>query len=113
MFRTLSVLLAIAVLATPALADRTKGVVKWFNAQKGTGFLAAANGDEIFVSGKMLSGSCNGTLHEGQAVEFEIITVPGGNNTTNAQPKMLHASKRCAPGTGMNGGRHQRVGKSS
>jgi cold shock protein len=78
MFKMFSVLLTIAVLSTPALADRTTGVVKWFNADKGMGFLKAASGDEIFVAASAISGSCNGTLREGQAVEFEILVVKQG-----------------------------------
>jgi len=38
-FGTFSFLLAITLLSTSALADRTKSVVKWFNAEKGMGFL--------------------------------------------------------------------------
>jgi cold shock CspA family protein len=87
MFRTFLTLLTIAVFLTPALADRTKGVVKWYNADKRMGFLQSANGDEIFVGASAISASCNGTLHEGQSVEFEIITVPGGNNTTKRTAK--------------------------
>ena len=45
MFRTFFVFLTIAVLATPALAERTTGVVKWFNAEKGMGFLTTADGN--------------------------------------------------------------------
>ena len=75
MFRTFFVLLTIAVFSIPALADRTTGVVKWFNAAKGYGFLHAANGDDIFVPASALSASCNGTLKEGQSVEFEIAVV--------------------------------------
>jgi cold shock protein len=84
---TFSVLLTIAVLATPALAGRTTGVVKWYNAEKKMGFLQSASGDEIFVASSALSASCNGTLHDGQSVEFEIIAVPGGNNTTKRTAK--------------------------
>jgi len=74
-------LLTLGVLSTPALADRQKGVVKWFNAQKGYGFLTYGGGPdrgipEIFVPASALSGSCNGTLHEGQAVEFDIQVEP-------------------------------------
>jgi CspA family cold shock protein len=75
---TFSVLLTIAVFATPALAGRTTGVVKWYNAEKKMGFLTTSDGKEIFVYASAISGSCNGTLREGQAVEFEIIAVPGG-----------------------------------
>jgi len=78
MFRTFSVLLTIAVLSTPALAERTTGVVKWFNAEKGMGFLTTADGKEIFVHASAFSGSCNGTLREGQAVEFDIVVVKQG-----------------------------------
>ena len=82
MFRTFSVLLTIAVLATPALAERTKGTVKWFNAEKGMGFLAPADGGaEIFVHASAISASCNGTLREGQAVEFEIAVGAQGKRS--------------------------------
>jgi cold shock protein len=74
-FRTFFVLLTVAVLATPALAERTTGVVKWFNAEKGMGFLQTADGQDIFVHASAISGSCNGTLREGQAVEFDIEVV--------------------------------------
>jgi CspA family cold shock protein len=75
MFRTFSVLLTIAVLSTPALAERTTGVVKWFNAEKGMGFLITAGGADIFVAASAISASCNGHVAEGQAVEFDIIEV--------------------------------------
>jgi len=73
-FGTFSVLLTLTVLSAPALAgNRVQGVVKWFNAAKGYGFLTPADGTpEVFVHASALSGSCNGTLHEGQAVEFDI-----------------------------------------
>lgn len=74
-FGLFSVLFLIAVLSTPALADRTKGTVKWFNAEKGMGFLTTTDGQDIFVHASAISGSCNGTLKEGQAVEFEIAVV--------------------------------------
>jgi CspA family cold shock protein len=75
MFRTFSVLLTIAVLSTPALAERTTGIVKFFNAGRGYGYLTAAYGDDIFVVASAFSGSCNGKLEEGQSVEFDIVVV--------------------------------------
>jgi CspA family cold shock protein len=80
MFGMFFALLSIAVLSTPALADRKKGVVKWYNAQKGMGFLTIdEHTPEIFVPASALSKSCNGTLHEGQAVEFDLVNYNGGN----------------------------------
>ena len=78
-FRMCLVLLAIAAFVTPALADRTKGVVKSFNANEGMGILTADRGGDVYVSVGAISGSCNGTLHEGQAVEFEIVVVVDAN----------------------------------
>ena len=79
MFRAFFVLLTIASLSIPALADRTTGVVKWFNAEKKMGFLQTAGGEDIFVHASALSASCNGTLREGQSVEFEIAVVKQGS----------------------------------
>jgi len=90
MFKMFFVLLTIAVLSTPALADRTKGTVKWFNAEKGYDFIEMADGDSIFVHASAISGSCNGTLREGQAVEFDIDVVNKlqlGLQSENGQPK--------------------------
>jgi len=73
MIRATVLLLTFSVLSTPALADRKKGVVKWFDAQKGYGFLAPADGTpDVPVFKSAISGSCNGTLQEGQAVEFDV-----------------------------------------
>jgi len=81
MFGMFFALLSIAVLLTPALADRKKGVVKWYNAQKGMGFLTVGDHvtPDVFVDASALSGSCNGTLHDGQAVEFDLVNYNGGN----------------------------------
>ena len=80
MFGMFFALLSIAVLLTPALADRKKGVVKWYNAQKGMGFLTVGDHvtPDVFVDASALSGSCNGTLQDGQAVEFDIALSPDG-----------------------------------
>jgi CspA family cold shock protein len=74
--RTLFVLLTIAVLSTPALAGRNVGIVMEFNAKKGEGWLRTVDGEDVKVHASALSGSCNGKLREGQAVEFDIVVGP-------------------------------------
>lgn len=53
--------------------ERITGKVKWFNAQKGYGFLVCDNdGKEVFVHYSAISGDGYKTLKEGDKVEFEI-----------------------------------------
>ncbi|MBD3425883.1 MAG: cold-shock protein [Candidatus Omnitrophica bacterium] len=49
-----------------------KGTVKWFNNQKGYGFIAPESGDDVFVHHNEIQGEGYKSLEEGQAVEFEI-----------------------------------------
>ena len=50
-----------------------QGTVKWFNAEKGFGFIAPADGsDDVFVHYSEIQGSGFRTLVENQQVEFEI-----------------------------------------
>jgi cold shock protein len=49
-----------------------KGKVKWFNSQKGYGFIEMENGKDIFVHHSEIQDEGFRTLDEGQAVEFEI-----------------------------------------
>lgn len=51
---------------------RTTGTVKWFNAEKGFGFISRPDGDDIFVHYSEIQGSGYRTLEEGAKVEFEI-----------------------------------------
>lgn len=48
------------------------GKVKWFNAQKGYGFIEMENGKDIFVHHNAIVGSGFKSLDEGEFVEFEI-----------------------------------------
>ncbi|GAB2550700.1 cold-shock protein [Nocardia sp. NPDC059240] len=51
----------------------SQGSVKWFNGEKGFGFIAQDNGDpDVFVHFSAISGSGFKSLEEGQRVEFEI-----------------------------------------
>lgn len=49
-----------------------RGTVKWFNAQKGYGFISPESGKDVFVHHSEIQGDGYRTLEEGQAVEFEI-----------------------------------------
>ncbi len=49
-----------------------KGTVKWFNSEKGFGFISPEEGADAFVHHSAIQGEGYKTLDEGQAVEFEI-----------------------------------------
>ncbi len=50
------------------------GVVKWFNSQKGFGFIQPENGDkDVFVHISAVERAGMGTLNEGQKVSFDIV----------------------------------------
>ncbi len=54
-----------------------QGTVKWFNAEKGYGFISDNNGgDDVFVHFSAIIADGYKTLNEGQAVEFETETDP-------------------------------------
>ena len=60
-----------------------KGTVKWFNNQKGYGFISDESGKDVFVhfSGLVMDGYK--TLEEGQAVEFDVVNGEKGPQATN------------------------------
>lgn len=51
---------------------RTQGTVKWFNAEKGYGFITQSGGPDLFVHYSEIQGSGYKSLNEGDKVEFEI-----------------------------------------
>jgi len=59
------------------------GTVKWFNDQKGYGFISQETGDDVFVHHKEIQGEGYKSLAEGQKVEFEITNGPKGDQATN------------------------------
>ena len=60
-----------------------KGKVKWFNNQKGFGFIAPESGPDVFVHYSALQGDGYKALEEGQDVEFEIEQGPKGEHAVN------------------------------
>ena len=60
-----------------------RGKVKWFSNQKGYGFITVDGGKDVFVHHTAIQGDGYKTLAEGQAVEFEIVQGPKGEQATN------------------------------
>jgi CspA family cold shock protein len=59
-----------------------RGKVKWFNDQKGYGFITPESGSDVFVHHSAIQGNGFKTLSEGQDVEFEIEKGPKGEQAT-------------------------------
>ena len=62
-----------------------QGKVKWFNAEKGFGFIEREDGDDVFVHFSAIQGDGFKTLDEGQAVTFEIVQGNRGEQAANVQ----------------------------
>ncbi|BBK28742.1 cold shock domain-containing protein [Staphylococcus arlettae] len=60
-----------------------KGTVKWFNAEKGFGFIEREDGNDVFVHFSAISEEGYKSLEEGQAVEFEIVNGDRGDQAAN------------------------------
>lgn len=59
------------------------GKVKWFNPEKGYGFIAREGGDDVFVHFSAIQDEGFKTLNEGQDVEFEIVEGARGPQAAN------------------------------
>jgi CspA family cold shock protein len=59
------------------------GRVKWFNAEKGYGFIEQENGEDVFVHFTAIQGEGFRSLEEGQKVEFEIVSGKRGPQAAN------------------------------
>ncbi len=60
------------------MSQRLTGTVKWFNSQKGYGFIARENGPDVFVHYSAVAGTGWRNLEEGDRVEFAITEGPKG-----------------------------------
>lgn len=60
-----------------------KGTVKWFNNQRGYGFITDTEGNDVFVHYSGLNMEGFKSLEEGQTVEFEIMDVEKGKQAMN------------------------------
>ena len=61
------------------------GTVKWFSNEKGYGFIAQSEGDDVFVHYSAIEGDGYRSLAEGQAVSFEVVDGPKGKQAANVR----------------------------
>lgn len=59
------------------------GKVKWFNAEKGFGFIERDGGEDVFVHFSAIQGEGFKTLDEGQDVSFDVVDGPRGPQAAN------------------------------
>ena len=62
------------------------GTVKWFNAEKGFGFISQPEGADVFVHFSAIQSSGYRSLEAGQSVEFEVQNGPKGLQAANVRP---------------------------
>ncbi|CAM4393470.1 MULTISPECIES: cold-shock protein [Saccharibacillus] len=63
-----------------------QGKVKWFNAEKGYGFIETEEGGDVFVHFSAIQIEGFKTLEEGQSVEFDIVEGARGPQASNVTP---------------------------
>jgi len=62
-----------------------EGVVKWFSNEKGYGFIARENEEDVFVHFSAIQSDGYKSLTEGQKVEFDITEGPKGKQASNVR----------------------------
>ncbi len=62
---------------------KVTGTVKWFNDSKGFGFISREDGPDVFVHHSAIQGDGFRSLNEDQAVEFEVVKGPKGDQAQN------------------------------
>jgi cold shock protein len=65
------------------MSERITGTVKWFNGDKGFGFIEREGGKDVFVHYSAIQGAGFRNLQEGQKVEFNVEQGPKGPQATN------------------------------
>jgi cold shock protein len=62
---------------------KEQGTVKWFNNEKGYGFISRNSGSDVFVHHTAIQGSGFKSLNEGDSIEFEVAQGPKGPQAQN------------------------------
>ena len=69
------------------MSNQVEGTVKWFNDEKGFGFIEQAEGKDVFVHFSAINGSGRRTLQEGQKVLMEVTQGEKGPQAANVDPQ--------------------------
>ena len=68
------------------MSEMQTGTVKWFNDEKGYGFISRENGSDVFVHFRSIVGEGRKTLLENQQVEFEVVDGQKGPQADRVTP---------------------------
>ncbi|HXX13268.1 MAG TPA: cold-shock protein [Candidatus Eremiobacteraceae bacterium] len=66
--------------------SKEQGTVKWFNGDKGYGFIQRQSGGDVFVHQSAIMAEGHRTLEQGQTVEFEVVKGQKGLQAANVRP---------------------------
>ena len=67
------------------MSNREVGTVKWFNSERGFGFIGRENAQDVFVHHTAIQGGGYKSLDEGQRVEFSVEQGPKGPQATQVE----------------------------
>ncbi len=62
---------------------KEQGTVKWFDTNRGFGFIKRTKGEDVFVHQSAIEGEGDQSLKDGEAVEFEVVEGPKGLQAAN------------------------------
>ena len=74
------------------MSDSVEGTVKWFNDEKGFGFIEQEGGKDVFVHFSAINGSGRKTLHEGQKVTMDVTQGPERSSGRERKSNLVRSS---------------------